>query len=134
MEGELPDMHAGRPVHVYSGERVVFHELRRVLGLAQAGKLAVTAKRATPTDACVRRIGEALMLPDLELEEPEKLRSTGSVPGGRAGTRLRLGRRGAAVRLVQGHGKQAGLDAKGPGHAGGRRGRSAEGGGGAASG
>ena len=75
VEGELPEMHAGRPVHVYSGERIVFHELRRVLGLAQAGKLAVTAKRAAPTDACIRRIGEALMLPDLDLEEPEKERA-----------------------------------------------------------
>ena len=71
VENRLPEKHAGRPVHVHSGERVVFHELRRVLGLAQAGKLAVTAKRGTPTDACVRRIGEALTLPDLDLEAPE---------------------------------------------------------------
>lgn len=74
-EAKPPDMHAGRPMQVYGGEKIVFHELRRVLGLAQAGKLAVTAKRATPTDACVRRIGEALMLPDLDLEEPERLRT-----------------------------------------------------------
>jgi hypothetical protein len=74
VENDLPEMHAGRLVHVHSGERIVFHELRRVLGLAQAGKLAVTAKRGTPTDACVRRIAEALALPDLDLEEPEQER------------------------------------------------------------
>ncbi len=75
VEDELPNMHAGRNVNVHSGERIVFLELRRILGLAQAGKLAVTAKLAIPTDACARRIGEALMLPDLDLEEPENLRS-----------------------------------------------------------
>ncbi len=74
VESELPAMHDGRPIHVHSGERVVFHELRRVLGLAQAGKLAVTAKRAAPTDACVRRMSEALALADLELEAPEEER------------------------------------------------------------
>ena len=60
-----------RPVHIHSGENIVFHELRRVLGLAQAGKLAVTAKRATPTEACVRRIAETLVQPDLDLEIPK---------------------------------------------------------------
>lgn len=70
VEGNIPQMHGGRPVHQHCGEPIVFHELRRVLGLAQAGKLPLTAKRSTPTDACVRRLGEALMLPDLDLEEP----------------------------------------------------------------
>ncbi len=72
---EVPATHATRPIQRYSGERIVFHELRRILGLAQVGKLAVTAKRTTPTDACVGRIGEALMLPDLDLETQEEQRN-----------------------------------------------------------
>ena len=72
---EAPATHVSRPIQIYSGERIVFHELRRMLGLVQAGKLAVTAKRNTPTAACVSRISEALMLPDLALEEQEEKRS-----------------------------------------------------------
>ncbi len=77
MTKELPETHQdGQPVRVFSGEGIVFHELRRVLGLAQSGKLLVTAKRGTPTDATVRQIGEVLIQADLELDKPKAERDS----------------------------------------------------------
>jgi len=61
-----------RPVRVHEGERIALQELRRVLGLVQAGKLRVTAKSKRPTDASARLVSKVLIAPDFDLEPPEE--------------------------------------------------------------
>ena len=60
-----------RPIRVSAGEPRAFAEVRRVLTLARAGKLAVTDKQRRPTEAAVRRVAELLAEPDFEVEDVE---------------------------------------------------------------
>ncbi|AQQ71881.1 hypothetical protein SMSP2_02260 [Limihaloglobus sulfuriphilus] len=64
---------AERPIHIFEGESVVFTELRQMLSMVQAGKIKVAAKSKRPTDSSVRQISTALVLPDFELDIPEKI-------------------------------------------------------------
>lgn len=66
-----------RTVHVFSGEATVFMELRRVLTLAQAGKVRVAPKTGRPTAAAERLIGQALAAPDLALDVEDEATRTG---------------------------------------------------------
>jgi hypothetical protein len=59
-----------RPIHVYSGERTAFLELRRVLQLVHGGKLRVQPKSNRPTPATERAIAASLAEPDFDLELP----------------------------------------------------------------
>ena len=61
-----------RPVHVHEGERIAPAELGRVLRLIQTGKVHLADSSRRPTDAAVRRLGEALVVPDFALEPPQK--------------------------------------------------------------
>lgn len=61
-----------RTIHTFSGEGSVLTELRRVLALAQAGKLRVAPKNGRPTAATERLIAQALAAPDLDLEVEEE--------------------------------------------------------------
>ena len=64
-----------RTIHTFNGEATVLTELRRVLALAQAGKLRVAPKNGRPTAATERLIAQALAAPDLALEvEDEEAR------------------------------------------------------------
>jgi hypothetical protein len=60
-----------RRVNVHEGERVVFQELRRILGLVQAGKIKVSPKKLRPTSATVKLLTKALAVPDFDLEMPQ---------------------------------------------------------------
>lgn len=73
---------AERPVRVHEGERVVFQELRRILGLVQSGKIRVSPKKGRPTDATVRLVSKALVAQDFDLEAPEAERGRWYEPGG----------------------------------------------------
>ena len=68
--GDCDDERYIREIHVFPPERTMLAELRRMLSLVQAGKLAVAAKSKRPTDAATRRMAEALVAPDLQLEVP----------------------------------------------------------------
>ncbi len=73
-----------RPLIVYAGERNVFLELRRVLILAQSGKIRLTPKGMAPTEKSVSILASALVCPDFNLEAPEDdvKRDQWYVPGG----------------------------------------------------
>ncbi len=60
-----------RPVRIHEGEKIAFQELRRILGLVQAGKLRVADKSKRPTDVSARVISKVLIIPDFDLEPPE---------------------------------------------------------------
>ena len=60
-----------RPVRVHEGHRMALDELRRVLNLAQAGRIRVAHKTKRPTEASVREIDKVLVGPDFDLEDPE---------------------------------------------------------------
>ena len=60
-----------RIIHVYKGECTVFQEARRILSLVQAGKINVTAKNKVTTSATMKKIPDAMALPDHNLEIPE---------------------------------------------------------------
>lgn len=65
-----------RTIHTFNGEVTVFTELRRVLALAQAGKLRVAPKTGRPTAGTERLIAQTLAVPDLALEvEDENTRT-----------------------------------------------------------
>lgn len=73
-----------RPMHIYTGEKTVFQEARRVLSLAQAGKLQVSDKSMNPTSATVKAVSGVLVQPDFFLELPEsepfsQMESSGAV-------------------------------------------------------
>ena len=57
-----------RPIHVFEGERIAPAELGRVLRLIQGGKVKVTEATRRPTEATTRLVGEALVVPDFDLE------------------------------------------------------------------
>ncbi|OHB78247.1 MAG: hypothetical protein A2W31_04545 [Planctomycetes bacterium RBG_16_64_10] len=61
-----------RPIHFFDAEKTVFAELRRVLNLVQAGKVRVQDKSRRPTDSSTRLLTTALVVPDFDLELPEK--------------------------------------------------------------
>jgi len=60
-----------RTIHVFESERIAPAELGRVLRLIQSGKVKVTDATRRPTDATTRLVGEALVVPDFELEMPK---------------------------------------------------------------
>ncbi len=70
-----------RPIHVYQPAAHVFEECRRVLGLVQQGKIAVSASTKRPTAAAVKRVSEVLLAPDFDLQcgERDALEDPGSV-------------------------------------------------------
>lgn len=57
-----------RPIHVYEPAAHVFEECRRVLGLVQQGKIAISASSKRPTAAAVKRVAEVLLAPDFDLQ------------------------------------------------------------------
>jgi len=63
-----------KPLQVFESERIAPSELARVLRLVQAGKLKVTDSTQRPTDGSTRLIGEALVAPEFDLEEPPERR------------------------------------------------------------
>lgn len=63
-----------RPIRVHEGERRLFPELRQVLSLARGGGIGLTAKGGAPTGASARKLGEALVEPDFDLDAPEEER------------------------------------------------------------
>lgn len=71
-----------RTVHVYSAERTVFVELRRMLQLVQGGKVRVQAKSGRPTPATERAIAGSLVEPDFDLEAPNDERDDDTEKGG----------------------------------------------------
>ena len=71
-----------RPIHVFSGERTVFLELRRMLQLVQGGKLRVQPKSGRPTPATQRSIAASLAAPDFDLELPSPQRSKYTLESG----------------------------------------------------
>lgn len=67
----------GRTIHTFNGEATVFTELRRVLALAQAGKLRAAPKSGRPTTAAERLIAQALAASDLALEVEDEATRAG---------------------------------------------------------
>jgi hypothetical protein len=63
-----------RPVHIFASERIAPVELSRVLRLIQGGKVKVTDATHRPTEATIRLINEALVVPDFSLKVPESHR------------------------------------------------------------
>ncbi|MFC1585114.1 hypothetical protein ACFL5V_06185 [Fibrobacterota bacterium] len=57
-----------RKVHVFSGERNVFPELRRVLQEVGRGKTKLSPKSGFPTSATVKAMGNVLYIPEFQLE------------------------------------------------------------------
>ena len=60
-----------RPIHVYTGEKTAFQEIRRVLSLAQAGKLHISDKEKKPTPGTINAIKNILIGSDFILDSPE---------------------------------------------------------------
>jgi hypothetical protein len=60
-----------RPIHVFESECIAPVELGRVLRLIQGGKVKITDATHRPTDATTRLVGQALVVPDFELEMPQ---------------------------------------------------------------
>ena len=67
---------------VFSGERTVFFELRRMLQLVQGGKVRVQPKSGRPTPATQRAIAASLAAPDFDLELPAAQRDKYTLEGG----------------------------------------------------
>ncbi|MCU0492093.1 MAG: helicase-associated domain-containing protein [Chloroflexaceae bacterium] len=51
-------------LHVFQGERAIFHDLAATLALVSQGKIAVSAATQLPTQASLRTLTERLLLPD----------------------------------------------------------------------
>lgn len=60
-----------RPMRVYESERIAPMECRRMLQMAGAGTLRVSDKTGNPTAATVRKVGEALCAPDMDIALPK---------------------------------------------------------------
>ena len=71
-----------RPIHVFSGERTVFFELRRMLQLVQGGKARVQPKSGRPTPATQRAMAASLAAPDFDLELPAAERNKYTLESG----------------------------------------------------
>jgi hypothetical protein len=56
------------PVRIYEGATHAFEEARRVLALVQQGKLKISSSTKRPTAAVVKKVTDALLTPDFELE------------------------------------------------------------------
>jgi hypothetical protein len=63
-----------KPLQVFESERIAPAELARVLRLVQAGKLKVTDSTRRPTEASVRAIDAALVVPDFALQPPPEMK------------------------------------------------------------
>jgi len=74
LEAHLGEGTDRKPLQVFESERIAPSELARVLRLVQAGKLKVTDSTQRPTDGSTRLIGEALVAPEFDLEEPPERR------------------------------------------------------------
>jgi hypothetical protein len=69
---EIPDKELeSRSVRVHNGAETSLLELRKVLGLANAGKLRVTPKSKRPTSATEKTIAAILLPSDFDLEIPK---------------------------------------------------------------
>ncbi|MFC1835310.1 helicase-associated domain-containing protein [Thermodesulfobacteriota bacterium] len=70
---EVPDKRFGsRRVRIHEGAETSLIELKKVLGLAKAGKLRVAPKSKRPTKAAEKKVASVLIRPDFELEIPEE--------------------------------------------------------------
>ena len=71
---EIQDEEFGsRAVQVHHGAETALTELRRVLALAHAGKLKVSAKSRRPTRGCEKVISAVLIPSDFDLEVPSEV-------------------------------------------------------------
>lgn len=69
---EIPDKEfESRPVRIHHGAEISLLELRKVLGLANAGKLRVAPKSKRPTGATEKTIAAILLPSDFDLEIPQ---------------------------------------------------------------
>ena len=64
-----------RTLHVFESERIASAELSRVLRLIQVGKIKISDASQRPTEATMRLVREALVVPDFDLEMPDDHRS-----------------------------------------------------------
>ncbi len=71
-----------RPIHIFSGERTVFFELRRMLQIVQGGKARVQPQSGRPTPATQRAMAASLAAPDFDLELPAAERSKYTLESG----------------------------------------------------
>lgn len=68
---EIADKEFGsRPVRIHEGAETSLIELKKVLGLAKAGKLSVAPKSKRPTGSTVKKIASILVSSDFDLEIP----------------------------------------------------------------
>ena len=59
-----------RTLHVFESERIASAELNRVLRLIQVGKIKISEASQRPSEATMRLVRTALVVPDYDLEKP----------------------------------------------------------------